>query len=63
MELSSEAIKDLRETLKQEIGSGHTDRMNDEDLSHIGSFLLEVFKQGLKRKMNLIVGSEMSISA
>ncbi len=63
MELSLEAIKDLKETLRQEIGLERTNKMSDEDLSHIGSFLLEVFKQGLKRRMNLTVGSEMFISA
>ncbi len=62
MELSSEAIKDLRKTLEQEIGLQNTSRMNDGDLSHIGSFLLEVFKQGLKRRMSLIIGSEVSIN-
>lgn len=63
MELSSEAIKDLRKTLEGEISSGHTDRMSDEDLCQIGSFLLEIFKQGLKRRMNLIVGSEVPMNA
>lgn len=63
MELSLEAIKDLRETLEREIGSAHTNRMNNDNLSHIGSFLLEIFKQGLKRRINLIVSSEVSMNA
>lgn len=50
MEISSSAIKDLRETLKLEIGSSSSDKMSDDDLNYIGSFLLEVYKQGLKRR-------------
>ena len=52
MELSLEAIKDLRKTLEQEINSKSVNEMSDEDLNYIGSFLLEVFKQGLKRRAN-----------
>jgi len=54
MELSAEAVKDLRETLELEIGVRNTNRMSDNDLEHIGCFFLETFKQGLKRRVSKI---------
>lgn len=54
MELSLEAIKDLRDTLEQEISTEQINQMSDEDLDYIGSFCLEVFKQGLKRRVKVL---------
>jgi len=54
MELSLEARSDLRNTLEKEIGVENTDKMSNEDLNHIGGFLLEVFKQGLKRRVGFV---------
>jgi hypothetical protein len=55
MELSLPAIKDLRKTLEEEIGLVRTNDMSDEDLNHIGLFMLEVFKQALKRRVCLTI--------
>ncbi|MFA7315595.1 MAG: hypothetical protein WC059_02215 [Candidatus Paceibacterota bacterium] len=53
MNLNPPAINDLRKTLEQEIGVEKTNEMTDEDLDHIGSFILEVFTQALKRRAGL----------
>jgi len=61
MELSVEATNDLRETLEQEIGVENTNKMSDENLRHIGCFLLEIFKQGLKRRTGLFADMQVAI--
>lgn len=48
MELSQKARKDLREVLVKDIGPKATSEMTEEDLDHIGMFLLTVLMEGVK---------------
>ena len=45
--MSEQAIRELRELLEKEIDSQTVNAMTDEDISFIGFFFLEIFKQGL----------------
>jgi len=52
MQLSKKALADLRISLTKEIGVKRAKVMSDEDLNHIGDFLLTIFSLGLKKRMN-----------
>lgn len=52
MNLSNKAREDLRQALVNDIGAQGASEMTDEDLDHIGDFLLTVVAESLKMKMN-----------
>jgi hypothetical protein len=51
--MSDQAIRELRELLEKEIDSKTITAMTDEEISYLGFFFLEVFKQGLNRRNRL----------
>lgn len=52
MQLSKEAILDLRRTMKESYGDDFDKPFSDEDLNQIGDLLLTSYALALKRRMN-----------
>jgi hypothetical protein len=52
MQLSFEAIKDLRRAMDSSCGEGFSKQLNDEEINEIGDLLLTVLAEGLKLKAN-----------
>lgn len=51
MQLSTEAIKDLRTAMDTSYGEGFSRQLNDEEVNEIGDLLLTALAEGLKLKM------------
>jgi len=55
MELSSNAIKDLRKAISKSYGSDFEVSLSDEEVNEIGDLLLNILAGSLKRRIRIAV--------
>lgn len=53
--MSDQAIRELRELLEKDIDPNIIQAMTDEEISYLGFFFLEVFKQGLDMRSKRVI--------
>lgn len=53
MQLTTQAIKDLRHTIQKTYGLDFEKSLNDEEVNEIGDLLLNILAESLKIKINI----------